>query len=122
MRTLSRFFRKLVEPLEILEIEKIRKICESVDGATPISQLEARKRFKVAGLVQNMRIHPGNHTPRLDVTLNDGTGLAGARWSGRLRIPGIDVGRYITVEGTAVPGEEGQLVFLNPFYELVPAD
>jgi hypothetical protein len=119
---LSSFTKRLTEPLETLEVQKIRKICESVEGATPIAELEPRKRYKIVGLVQNMRIDPGEHTATLDVTLNDGTGLAGARWSGRLRIPGIDVGRYIAIEGTAVPGDHGTLVFLNPYYDLVPAE
>lgn len=89
---------------------------------TPIAELEPRKRSKVAGLVHYMRIEPGERTATLDVTLNDGTGLVGARWLGRLRIPGIGVGSYVAVEGTAVPGDEGELVFVNPFYELVPAE
>ncbi|MER3396297.1 MAG: hypothetical protein C4318_03705 [Acidimicrobiia bacterium] len=115
-------FKRLTEPLEHLETQKIRKISSTVKGAKPIAELEPRKRTKVAGLVQNMRIDPKNHTGTLDVTRNDGTGLVKARWSGRLRIPGIDVGRYISVEGTPIIGEQEELVFLNPFYELVPSE
>ncbi len=116
------FFERLTEPLENLETQKIRKVCSAIEGVTPIAELQPRKRYKIAGLVQNMRIDPSAGSPTLDVTLNDGTGLASAQWYGRLRIPGIDVGRYITVEGTAIPGRHGELMFLNPYYELMPED
>ncbi len=119
---LRKFFQSLTEPLENLEIQKIRGICGSVEGAVPIERIEPRKRYKIAGLVENMRIEPRNGTATLTITLNDGTGLARARWLGRPRIPGIDVGRYVSIEGTAAPDADGGYVFLNPYYELVPAD
>lgn len=116
------FVEKLTEPLEALELKKIRAVCSRVPGVTPIAEVVPRERFKIAGAVQNMRIVPRPTGAILEVTLNDATGLAVARWLGRARIQGVDVGRYLAIEGTATPTPEGGIAFVNPYYELLYVD
>jgi hypothetical protein len=116
---LKEYLEKLTDPLEELETERIRSICLAVPGVTPIVEIEPRNRYKIAGLVRNMRIEPKKYGTILEITVTDGTGLAKARWTGRARIPGIDVSKYIVLEGHATAAPDGSLVFINPFYELL---
>ncbi len=43
-----------------------------------------------------------------------------ARWLGRSSLSGIRLGAGLIVEGTPGVGEHGELVVLNPEYQLVP--
>jgi hypothetical protein len=52
---------------------------------------------------------------RTDASISDGTGVLQLRFVGRLAIPGLDVGRYLVVDGTPAL-VNGNLVMLNPLY------
>jgi hypothetical protein len=53
------------------------------------------------------------------VTVSDGTGNAVAVFTGRSRIPGMEVGRLVLLEGVA-RRQDGILTVLNPAYTLLP--
>ena len=64
-------------------------------------------------------MQPWAGQPTLECTIVDGTGRVSIVFLGRRQIAGIEPGARLVVEGVA--GERnGQLVILNPDYELHP--
>ncbi len=53
--------------------------------------------------------------------LDDGTGVVSLLFSGRARVPGMEVGARCYVEGTSQL-EDGRLVLWNPIYRLERGD
>ena len=92
---------------------------DSQAGTTPIADLEPRKRFKVAGVIQNIRIDPREGGGSIEATIIDGTGDVIAKWLGRPTMSGITLGTGLIMEGIIGRDEDGELVILNPEYELV---
>ncbi len=82
--------------------------------------MKARQRGKVAGVVQNIRIDPREGRGSIEATIIDGTGRMVAKWLGRRSLQGVTLGVGLIVEGLPGTGEDGELVILNPEYELVP--
>jgi hypothetical protein len=74
----------------------------------------------VGGVVQNIRIDPTEGTGAIEATLTDGSGQMVAKWLGRSSLSGVRLGIGLVIEGTAGVGEHGELVILNPEYELHP--
>lgn len=111
---LRRFSRT---PEEVRE-DNLRAWRASVPGVTPISDVKARERTKVAGVIQNIRIDPREGTS-IEATIIDGSGHMVARWLGRDRMPGIGLGMGLVMEGVPGAGLEGEFVMLNPEYDLV---
>jgi amino acid transporter len=90
-----------------------------VEGAIPIGEIQERQRVRVAGRVHALRVQPWAGQPTLECTIVDGTGRVTIVFLGRRQIAGIEPGARLIVEGVA--GERaGQLVILNPDYELLP--
>lgn len=120
MAFLGGYFSKLVRPPEELRAENLRAWVASVPGARCIADLNARERGRVAGVVQNIRIDPREGTGSIEATIIDGSGQMVAKWLGRSKLSGIALGAGLIMEGIAGIGEHGELVMLNPEYELVP--
>ena len=119
------FFKNAVERLarapEEIRAENLRRWAATVVGVTRIADLEPRRRCRVAGVIQNIRIDPRPGSGSIEATIIDGTGhQMVARWLGRHTISGIRLGMGLIIEG--IPGEQsgGELMVLNPEYELVP--
>ena len=74
---------------------------------------------RVGGEVKRVIVAPRNGVPNLEVMVSDGTAAITAVFAGRRRIPGIDHGRAIVLEGRAVD-LGGRAVIFNPAYTLVP--
>ncbi len=90
-----------------------------VEGTVPIGEIQERQRVRVAGRVHALRVQPWAGQPTLEITIVDGTGRIAVVFLGRRQIAGIEPGTRLVVEGIA--GERGgQLVILNPEYELLP--
>jgi len=53
-----------------------------------------------------------------EIDLHDGTGSLRAVWLGQRDIPGLTVGRRVTVEGLVTVGPDGQCTVMNPRYRL----
>lgn len=89
---------------------------ESTWGGRPVArvvtELEPRCRAVLSGRVRAVRVRVG---PRLEVELDDGTGVVVLRWLGRESIPGLGVGALIVAEGTVLV-DRGRPVLLNPLY------
>ncbi|MGH9136074.1 MAG: hypothetical protein ACRD0G_03385 [Acidimicrobiales bacterium] len=88
-------------------------------GITPIADAEARRPTRLCGEVLALQVVPRAGSPWLEVTVGDGSSRAVAVFTGRTRIPGLDPGRGVVLEGVAGV-EDGQLQLLNPSYTLLP--
>lgn len=120
MAPLRGAFAGLVRSGEEIRAENLRRWASTVADATPITRVEPRQRCRVAGVVQNIRIDPREGRGSIEATVIDGTGDLVARWLGRQSLSGIRLGMGLVVEGIVGTGEDGELVVLNPEYQLVP--
>ena len=87
-------------------------------GDTAIADAPLRTRTRVAGEVTSIRVVPRAGSPSLEVSVNDGSGLAVAVFTGRRSVPGITPSRGIVLDGVARQ-ERSRIVLLNPAYELL---
>ncbi len=85
-----------------------------------MEKVQARQRHRVAGVITNIRIDPRQASGAIEATITDGTGDLVAKWLGRSSLSGITLGMGLIVEGIAGKTSAGELVVLNPEYELVP--
>jgi amino acid transporter len=87
-------------------------------ATTPIADVEARHRVKVAGRVKSVRVQPRAGTSNLECVLSDGTGGLLLVFQGRPKIAGIEPGARLVAEGMV--GAWGRRpAMLNPSFELV---
>jgi hypothetical protein len=87
-------------------------------GCIAIGSAPLRTPVRLSGRIRSVRVQPqtGIHTVTAKIT-DDRNELV-VVFLGRRRIPGIDVGRSIVVEGViSVQGEERRM--LNPRYQLL---
>jgi hypothetical protein len=110
---------RLARAPEDIRAENLREWVATVEGATPIKDLVARRRAKIAGVIQNIRIDPREGHGAIEATILDGTGHMVVKWLGRPSKSGIRLGMGLIVEGTVGNGADGELVVLNPEYQLV---
>jgi amino acid transporter len=87
-------------------------------GTIPIGQAEWRHRVHVAGRVKSVRVQPRAGTSNLECVLADETGRILLVFQGRRRIPGVQPGARLVVEGMVGDWARRQAI-LNPDYELI---
>jgi len=88
------------------------------EGTVPIGSLRPRQRARVAGRVKSVRVQPGSGVSSLECTIADGTGQLMLVFQGRRRVPGIEPGARLVVEGMV--GDRGRSsVMTNPLYWIV---
>ena len=119
MAGIKRAFQKISRSPEEVRAETLRSWRDSISETTAIADLEPRKRFKVAGVIQNIRIDPTEGDGSVEATIIDGTGEMIAKWLGRPTMSGITLGTGLVMEGIVGRDDGGDLVILNPEYELV---
>jgi amino acid transporter len=76
-----------------------------------------RRRARVAGRIQSLRVSRPSGSPTLECTLTDGTGAISVVFLGRRHIDGLDIGATVEVQGMAIE-RHGRLAIVNPTYEL----
>jgi RecG-like helicase len=116
---LNGLLEKLSRHPEDIRAENLRRWIQTLPNITPLSEARARERCRVAGVIQNIRIDPREGRDSVEATITDGSGVLIAKWLGRSTMSGITLGSGLIMEGV-VGGEKGDLVILNPEYELVP--
>lgn len=84
----------------------------------PIAAAIWRHRAHVKGNVTNIRNAPANSSPHVDIEIWDETGGITLQFIGRREITGLEVGSTICAEGM-VGETDGNLVILNPSYEII---
>jgi hypothetical protein len=117
---LKKLFQRLTTPVTELDVERLRKFCESRPGVTPIGELQSRAEGTAVGEISSMRIVPRAGSPSLEATITDGSGSLLLVWTGRRKISGVGPGKRLVVTGRAAPtGPHGRLLMFNPGYELL---
>ncbi len=119
MGFLGGLIERLARPPEDVRAENLRRWAASVEGATPIQDLEERKTYRIAGVIQDIRIDPREGHGSIEATIIDGTGQMVVRWLGRPTKSGIRLGNGLVVTGMVGRSSDGELQVLNPEYELV---
>lgn len=87
-------------------------------GATTIAEAPLRRRTTIAGEITSIRVVPHAGSPWLELSVNDGTGLAVAVFTGRRDIPGLGPSKGVVLDGVARQ-ERNHIVLLNPAYRLL---
>jgi hypothetical protein len=116
----SNVIEKLGRSPEDIRAQNLRRWVTSIDDVTTLKDVKARKRTRVAGVIQNIRIDPRNGRDAIEATIIDGTDRMVAKWLGRASLSGIQLGMGLIMEGVPGAGPDGMLVMLNPEYVLVP--
>jgi RecG-like helicase len=100
---------------------KLRAWSQQMPGVDPIKECRPRAHRRVAGVVESIKLTPRTNTCLLQIEIYDGTDRIKGVWYGRRKIPGVDLGRRLVLEGTVADLEGTGLQMINPEYELVPA-
>jgi amino acid transporter len=91
---------------------------EEVPGAVRISELRPRQRARVTGRIRAVRVQAGAGVPSVECTIADSTGQVMLVFQGRRRVPGIEPGARLVVEGMV--GERGRrLAMINPLFTIL---
>ena len=93
-------------------------ITHYAEDVTAIGEIQWRKRSMVHGRVTSISTAPRGSAPMLQVEVWDHTGGITLNFLGRREIAGLEVGMEMRAEGM-VGEEDGQLIILNPSYELL---
>src|SRR5579864_1997459 len=95
-----------------------RELARRATGTIPISDVAWRTRVRVAGRIRSLRVQTAKGTANLECEITDDTGVLLLVFQGRPKIPGIEPGARLIVEGM-VGSWSRRLAILNPDYELV---
>jgi len=87
-------------------------------GTIPIGEAQWRTRVRVVGKIRSVRVQPRAGTANLECVLADDTGKLLVVFQGRRRIPGVQPGARVVVEGMVGDWGHHQAI-LNPDYELI---
>jgi hypothetical protein len=93
-------------------------ISHYAENILPIGKISWRKRAQVQGRVNSIKSAPSNSSPYVEVEVWDETGGVTLQFLGRREITGLEVGAQLRAEGM-VGENNGQLIILNPSYEIV---
>jgi RecG wedge domain len=118
MALFGRLIERLSRPAGDIRAEHLRDWVKGLKNVVPIDEARARTPVRVAGVIRNIRIDPREGTGSIEATITDGTGQMVAKWLGRSSMSGIQLGEGLIMQGTPGVGEHGELVILNPEYEL----
>ena len=115
---LTNIVDRLARAPEEIRAENLRHWVAALPEVTPLSDVVPRKRQKVAGVINNIRIDPRQGRDSIEATLTDGTGAIIAKWLGRSTLSGITLGAGLIMEGV-VGEQDGDRLMLNPDYNLL---
>jgi len=98
--------------------KKAAPVSHYAENILPIGNITWRKRAQVQGRVNSIKSAPSNASPSVEVEVWDETGGVTLQFLGRREITGLEVGAQLRAEGM-VGENNGQLIILNPSYEIV---
>ena len=114
---LKSFRNRMSKSIDDIEDERLEARLADL-GVAHIADAPTRVPVLLAGEVQEIQVVPRAGSASLEVTFSDGSGRAAAVFTGRRRIPGLDLGRRVVIEGVGRT-ERGRLVLVNPAYTIV---
>jgi hypothetical protein len=114
---LSKLRTKLNQTVEEIDDERLLDRCKAL-GSVDITDAPLRVPVRLGGEIQGLQVVPRAGSPSLEVTIADGTGRAVAVFTGRKRLPGVDPGRRVVIEGVGRM-ERGRMLLVNPAYTLL---
>ena len=76
-----------------------RELARRATGTIPISDVTWRTRVRVAGRIRSLRVQTAKGTANLECEITDDTGILLLVFQGRPKIPGIEPGARLIVEG-----------------------
>ncbi|TMB90581.1 MAG: amino acid permease, partial [Chloroflexi bacterium] len=85
------------KPLSSAEVDRL--LARRATGTIPISDVTWRQRARVAGRIRSLRVQTAKGTANLECEITDDTGKLLLVFQGRPKIPGIDAGARLIVEG-----------------------
>lgn len=115
----SGLINRLARDPSDIRAENLRNWIDSLPAVTPLSEVSPRQRHKVAGVIHNIRIDPREGRDSIEATITDGSGSMVAKWLGRSSMSGITLGAGLIMEGVVGAQDGGDLVMLNPDYDLL---
>jgi amino acid transporter len=98
--------------------KKAAPVSHYAENILPIGNITWRKRAQVQGRVNSIKSAPSNASPSVEVEVWDESGGVTLQFLGRREITGLEVGAQLRAEGM-VGENNGQLIILNPSYEIV---
>lgn len=119
MGIFKKFGERLSETPEQLQAQEVRVWCSEIEAVDQIAVCRARSRRRVAGVVESIKVVPRQDTSILEVQIYDGTDRITGVWFGRRKIPGVDLGQRLILEGTVAIFHGDTLQIINPSYELL---
>jgi hypothetical protein len=101
-------------------LEKIRLWAASKDDCLWLDKVETYLPSRVAGVVTHLRIDP--RAGVIEVVITDGRATLGAQWPIDRRVEQLRAapGVGLVLEGMALIDGRGDLVMVNPVFEIVP--
>ena len=98
-----------------------QRLAERAVGSVSIDEAQWRQRTKIAGRIKSVRVQTGTAASNLECTISDGSGSILLIFQGRPKIPGVQPGARLVVEGM-VGAWHRKLAILNPEYEIVASE
>ncbi len=110
--------KRLTVTVDQIDDERLQDRFKALD-TVDIASVQPRTHVRIGGEVTRTRIVPRSGVPAYEITVSDGTGSAGAMFTGRRNLPGVDHHRAVVLEGV-IRQDRGRLVMVNPTYTLLP--
>ncbi|ADG97443.1 nucleic acid binding OB-fold tRNA/helicase-type [Segniliparus rotundus DSM 44985] len=122
MPSATQYFKQLARKLTAdpseLDDEEIREEARAL-GAARACECGPGEIVVLVGELRSVSTCPKSLNVGVHAELFDGTDTVSLVWIGRTRIPGLEVGRSISVKGRLGLKEDGSKVMYNPYYELL---
>jgi hypothetical protein len=112
----KRLVRKLTSDVDELDADDLSEQSQA-EGAQRACDCSCGDEVTVLGRLRTVELRPREAAASLEAELFDGTEGVTLVWLGRRRIPGIEPGRTIKVQGRLAV-RDGRKVLYNPYYEL----
>ena len=112
----KRLVRKLTSDVDELDADDLSEQSQA-EGAQRACDCACGDEVTVLGRLRTVELRPREAAASLEAELFDGTEGVTLVWLGRRRIPGIEPGRTLKVQGRLAV-RDGRKVLYNPYYEL----
>ena len=89
---------------------------EQFPDTVAIASLRPRERQTCVGVVEKIRLDPGR---QLEVSIDDGSGIVTAIFTGKSNLPGLELGAALRFTGTVLDNGTHELQMRNPAWAAV---